>query len=300
MRAKFVNEENFERGRDPKIALDIGLVNKIFKETGKKWQDGGAYSFDAYGAESWKNVIEWLLSQGYTQDETEQVLRSKLMRWASDRASKYGDATVEDFIRYNDEKTRKGKTQVDDFLDSEVRVNEDMGGASAPMGTLGNTPGMGNAQPAGTAATTGSQQGSSSAIGSGDKWDSSIGPMHTQKTNEQNTNPHDKLGTAMAKEMGAESPFEKGSGDQDVKQKKVDEEAINEMNINPHDKLGVAMAKKMGLEIPFKKGKGDKDVEQKIIDIDPDLSSKIMSFEDWEKEFLGPDKNPSILKNKYQ
>ena len=257
MRAKFVNEENFERGRDPKIALDIGLVNKIFKETSKNWQDGGAYSFDAYGAENWKNVIEWLLSQGYTQDETEQVLRSKLMRWASDRASKYGDATVEDFIEYNNDLARNGKTQVEDFLDSEVRVNEDFGGASAPMSTMGNTPGMGSAQPAGTAAMTGSQQGSSSAIGSGDKWDSSIGPMHKQN------------------------------------------ESLNEMNINPHDKLGTAMAKKMGIEIPFKKGEGDKDVEQKRIDEDPDLSSEIMTFEDWEKQFLSTGNNP-VIKHKYQ
>ena len=63
------------------------------------------------------------------------------------------------------------------------------------------------------------------------------------------------------------------------------QENLNEMNINPHDKLGVAMAKKMGIEIPFKKGKGDKDVEQKIIDEDIDLSTKLMSFEEWAKKF---------------
>ena len=57
-------------------------------------------------------------------------------------------------------------------------------------------------------------------------------------------------------------------------------------DLNPHDKLGVAMAKKMGIEIPFKKGKGDKDVEQKVIDTDPDLSSKIMTFAEWSKQFL--------------
>ena len=162
------------------------------------------------------------------------------------------------------------------------------GGVSSPGATLANVPGMGNAQPA-SSASTGSLDGAPQ--GSGDKWDSSVGPMHTQAKSvikEENVNPHDKLGMAMSKELGAESPFEKGTGDQDVKQKNIDEEEIdtvNEMNINPHDKLGVAMAKKMGIEIPFKKGKGDKDVEQKIIDTDPDLSSKIISFEEWAKEF---------------
>ena len=52
MRAKLVNEENFERGQDPKFAMDIGLVQKILKET----QD--AYSFDAYGPDNWRNVIK--------------------------------------------------------------------------------------------------------------------------------------------------------------------------------------------------------------------------------------------------
>ena len=46
-------------------------------------------------------------------------------------------------------------------------MNEDaMGGVSAPMSTLNNTPGMGNAVPPQTNTT-----------GSGDKWgDSSLGP----------------------------------------------------------------------------------------------------------------------------
>ncbi len=62
---------------------------------------------------------------------------------------------------------------------------------------------------------------------------------------------------------------------------------VNEENISPHDKLGVAMAQKMGIDIPFKKGKGDKDVEQKRIDKDIDLSTKLVTFEDWAKQFLG-------------
>jgi hypothetical protein len=116
------------------------------------------------------------------------------------------------------------------------------GGVSAPMSTLANTPGMGNAQPA-ASASTGSLDGAPQ--GSGDKFDASVGPMHTQAKSK----------------------------------------AVNEMNINPHDKLGVAMAKKMGIEIPFKKGKGDQDVEQKVIDEDIDLSTQMMSFAEWAKKF---------------
>ena len=85
-------------------------------------------------------------------------------------------------------------------------VNEDMGGAapggvSAPMATLANTPGGGNAVPAATAAMTGAEQASPDAIGSGDKWGS--GPdkrgkrkkrkkgkkrINAKRTNESNLN----------------------------------------------------------------------------------------------------------------
>jgi len=59
-------------------------------------------------------------------------------------------------------------------------INEEMGGVTAPGATLVNTPGMGNAVPASTAGMTGAQQTSDTTIGSGDKWDTSIGPPATQ------------------------------------------------------------------------------------------------------------------------
>ena len=65
---------------------------------------------------------------------------------------------------------------------------------------------------------------------------------------------------------------------------------VQESNINPHDKLGVAMAQKMGIPLAFKKGKGDKDVEQIEIAEDIDLSTKLVTFEDWAKQFLGENK----------
>ena len=54
-----------------------------------------------------------------------------------------------------------------------------MGGVSSPYATLYNVPGVGNAQPASTAATTGSQFYASTAKGSGDKWPALL-PMALQ------------------------------------------------------------------------------------------------------------------------
>lgn len=257
MRAKFINEERFIRGKNPKHALNIGLASKVFKSCGKPYQEGGGYSFTAYSSESWMDIIQWLLDQGYTAEETEEVMRSKLMRWASDHAeTEYGSHTLEDFIKFNEEPgfRHRGKTNVDDFLDEyfpdpsraervKRQIDEDaMGGVSAPMGTLNNTPGTGSAQP--PASVSMGSMGTSST-GSGDKWDASIGSIHTQ------------------------APSKK----------------VNEMNINPHDKLGVAMAKKMGVPLVFKKGKGDKDVEQVKVDEDIDLSTSLMTFDEWAEKF---------------
>jgi hypothetical protein len=254
MRAQFIREERFVRGKNPKHALNIGIANKVFQSCGKNYIDGGGYSFDYYGPDNWMDIIRWLIEQGYNAEETEQVMRSKLMRWASDRAGHVdGDCTLEDFLKFNHD-LWKGKTQVDIFLDEYFPdperknrlkniVQEDaMGGVSAPISTLGNTPGMGNAQPA-AKASTGALNGA--PTGSGDKWDASIGPVNTQ--------------------AGA---------------KKITEE-----NINPHDKIGTMMAKKMKVPMTFKKGKGDKDVEQVKVDEDMDLSTKLITFDEWAKKF---------------
>lgn len=59
---------------------------------------------------------------------------------------------------------------VKEKLDSYLKEDA-VGGVSAPMATVNNVPGVGNATPADTAATTGAQFGSDSAKGSGDRWD---------------------------------------------------------------------------------------------------------------------------------
>jgi hypothetical protein len=91
-------------------------------------------------------------------------------------------------------------------------IREDMGGVSTPISTPLNVPGVGNPTPAGPG-----------RVGSGDKWGSTLNDKpYTQsgtlkkkkkdkkkKLEEENINPYDKLGMAMAKKMGVKLPFKK-------------------------------------------------------------------------------------------
>ena len=119
-----------------------------------------------------------------------------------------GSRGPESKTREGAEKKWNGILKNVDDVEFKSTLGENLMGAGA-------TPGMGNAVPASTAAMTGSQQASSSAIGSGDKWggDASIGKPAVQ---EQNINPYDKIGTMMAKKMNVPMTFEKGK-DQSVK-----------------------------------------------------------------------------------
>ena len=194
----------FIRGGNPRHTLNIGIAQKVFQSCGKPYQEGGGYSFNYYGPDNWMDVIKWLLSKGYTPKETEEVMRSKLMRWASDRVGHddggctlEGDCTLEDFLEFN---YYQGRSEVNRFLDEyfpdpkrKNRINEDMAGA-------GSTPGMGNAVPASQAATTGNQFYQAASKGSGDKWGTT--PKKKKKGKkvklvkeslyEENINPYDK------------------------------------------------------------------------------------------------------------
>jgi hypothetical protein len=217
----------FERSDSKKISpidLNIGIIQKIFDKTSGEWGDGKcAYSYSIYGPKNWMDIIKWLRKEGFTPMETEEILRSKLMRWAGDKANKSENVTLKDFKEFNNE-LYKGKTQIDEFLDKEIRpnkeeflkqtgfnenVNEDaMGGVNSPMSTLNNTPGMGNAQPAQMAAMTGSQQQSPLAKGSGDKWGGS--------------KPYTQAKSITTKKK--------------KKKKKLIRESLLEENINPYEK----------------------------------------------------------------
>lgn len=96
----------------------------------------------------------------------------------------------------------------------QLALDEDVMG---PISTLGNTPGMGNAQPPSTT--------NMSTSGSGDKWttDSSLAKQNESfypSIYEENINPYDKVGTAMAKKMKVPMTFKKGKKGT-VKQKRV-------------------------------------------------------------------------------
>ena len=108
--------------------------------------------------------------------------------------------------------------KIDNDKELKAMVKEDaMGGVSAPMATLNNTPGMGNAVPP-----------SKGGTGSGDSWGNTI-----------NKKPYTQSTIKKKKK----------------KRKIVKEEVIEEGNINPYDKIGMSMAKRMGVKPPFKKKK---------------------------------------------
>lgn len=221
MKAQFVIENiRFERGRDPKSAMNLGVVDEISQKT------SDAYSFDRYGKKLWDEIIQWLLEGGYNEKEIEVILRSKYMRWGMDQMGDKG--SLEEFDDYfSDHEDGIQEMIYDELGPEELEENVvagGTGGVSAPMSTLANTPGVGNVVP-------GAGEG---GIGSGDRFDNSTEENDKKKkkkkrkrakaVNEMNINPHDPVGVAMAKKLGAALPFEKGEGDQDVKQKRIDKD----------------------------------------------------------------------------
>jgi hypothetical protein len=110
-----INEKFLEKS-DPIENLGIGEINKIFNKT----QDAYSKSANFYNNKQWKRIITWLFNKGYNSLEIEEILRSKLMRWANDNSGK-SKSTLEDFIKYNEKRTHSNKTQIEDFLDDEVR-----------------------------------------------------------------------------------------------------------------------------------------------------------------------------------
>jgi len=51
-------------------------------------QTSGAYSYDRF--KNWEAVIQALLNLGYTEMETEAIVRSKWARWACDHDTSFG------------------------------------------------------------------------------------------------------------------------------------------------------------------------------------------------------------------
>jgi hypothetical protein len=220
MKAKLVSENiRFERGKDPKTAMNLGVVKEIMDNTEE------AYSRDRYGDQLWEEIIVWLLEGGYSSKEIELILGSKYMRWGMDQMADEG--SLEEFDNYFSDNEDGIQEMIYDELGpqdlEENVVAGGTGGVSAPMATLANTPGVGNVVP-------GAGEG---GIGSGDRFDNQVAEKKKKKkkkrkrakaVNEMNINPHDPVGVAMAKKLGAALPFEKGKGDQDVRQKRIDKD----------------------------------------------------------------------------
>jgi hypothetical protein len=103
-------------------------------------------------------------------------------------------------------------SKIDDDKKFKAILKEDMGGASTPMTTTVNTPGVGNAQLPKMAAMTGNQQASNDSKGSGDKYGDTP-KKKNKKLKEENTNPHntDPVLDAYKKNGGKPAePFKKG------------------------------------------------------------------------------------------
>lgn len=159
--------------------------------------------------------------------------------------------TVKNFIKYKQSRSKN-------MNDTKKPLEEDMGGVSAPISTLNNTPGMGSAVPP-----------SNGNVGSGDTWGNKF---------------NDK-------------PYTQAAGPKKKKKKKpVKKPKLEEENINPYDKIGMAMAKKMGVKTPFKKKKNKKNqnsmvqkkYEHQIITLD-EFTQKLYEAEGFE--------NPRYMNN---
>lgn len=59
-----------------------------------------AYMFDDYTESEWKKCIGYLRGQGFNQDQIEEILRSKIMRWASGHAR--GPHYNNDFVAFHE------------------------------------------------------------------------------------------------------------------------------------------------------------------------------------------------------
>lgn len=72
-----------------------------------------AYSFSAYGEAEWLKTAKMLRARGFTLEEVEAVLRSKLTRWCRDAFSKNDEGKSSylelylDKYNYTQDKVRK-------------------------------------------------------------------------------------------------------------------------------------------------------------------------------------------------
>lgn len=227
MRAKTVYE--FNKTGDVKSSLGMGMKEMIFKIT----YDREHYLMDYYSESDWRKIIDWLFAKGYEPYLVSEILMSSLPRWIAEVMDETDseENPYDFFVKSIESRDSEFYNGIEDFLkkwvypDSETiklefeeeverRLNEN---ASAPMSTLNNTPGMGNAVP---------PSPSNGGVGSGDLWGAHPKRKKvyrkrkkSKSISEDSINPYDKIGAAMAKKMKVPLYFKKGKGRKDVEQK---------------------------------------------------------------------------------
>lgn len=72
-----------------------------------------AYFLKHYGLTGWRVAIKWLLSQGWTETETVEIMCSKIPRWAADhyeedyhRHGRYPGKWIAQYVTNNPEVVR--------------------------------------------------------------------------------------------------------------------------------------------------------------------------------------------------
>lgn len=95
--------EKKSRGR--KVG-QVAAIDAVARAIANKTRD--AYSFDRY--KNWVSVCKFLLKNKFNARETEEIVRSKLMRWCYDLWNKRAKVPTSHFIKYFNE-------NVDEFME---------------------------------------------------------------------------------------------------------------------------------------------------------------------------------------
>jgi len=83
--AQCVDCASTQRRKAPSCA-EYRTTDDVARALAERTSD--AYSFDRYGEETWRRTISRFLALGFTERETEAVMRSKWTRWAADQCTR--------------------------------------------------------------------------------------------------------------------------------------------------------------------------------------------------------------------
>ena len=203
-----INDKFYNKNYALGISAENGKLDfvKYLLDTGANVHANNDYALRWASDSGHVEVVKVLLAV----DANVHAADNYALRWASVN----GHAEVVKVLKDHIAKEKYNKNKK---INMEKISEDTMSGVSAPQSTSMNTPGMGNVSPAGIGIT-----------GSGDKFGNTVGgkpytqggktkkkkPMKKtiKKVEENNLNPYDKLGMAMAKKLGIKPPFKKKKG----------------------------------------------------------------------------------------